>query len=465
MLRRTLTLVALAGAAFPATASAERVWTQTGPLTAAREFPASATLADGRALLAGGDTATAETFDPATNAWSATAPMARSRTAAAAVTLGDGRVLVAGGDGLRTAELYDPATNAWSAAGTMNAARSEADAVLLADGRVLVVGGASVTRAELYNPATNLWTATATQKRTRRLTAAVRLPDGRVLVAGGAGVSSEIYDPVKDTWTAAADMHDVRIAPGAVALPDGRVLIAGGDDESGYRTQTSSEIFTPTTGTWTSTGPLAHAHGRGLVMLTLADGTPAMLGGSYWDEDNWRRYYRDVSELYDVATGKWTPTTPLAGYRTWHAAVALRDGSMVVAGGLDAGTTSERFVTLETAVGAPLINPLAPPAPMAPVLAAPVSPGAVAFTRPLPRKLKLSRSIVKVKLRCTGGPCSDKLVLKQWHTTLASGNFKATDGQTVTVSLKLKRKPRKRTTSVSLELAQQKLTLFASLRR
>ena len=241
-----------------------------------------------------------------------------------------------------------------------------------------------------------------------------------MLVAGGSGVSSEIYDPVKDTWTAAADMHDVRVSPGAVALPDGRVLIAGGVDDSGYRTQTSSKIFTPATGTWTPTGPLAHPHGRGLVMLTLADGTPAMLGGSYWDEGGGWRYYWAVSEFYDVATGTWTPTTPLAGYRTWHAAVALRDGSMVVAGGLNAGTTGERFVTLETAVGAPLINPLAPSAPTAPVLAAPITPGTVAFTRPLPRKLKLSRSTVKVQLHCIGGPCTDKLVLKQWHTTLAS---------------------------------------------
>src|SRR5690349_1406421 len=98
MLRRTLTLVALAGRAFPATASAERVWTQTGPLTAAREFPVAAPLADGRALFAGGGTATAESFDPASDAWTATAPMAHPRTGAAAVTLRDGRVLVAGGD-------------------------------------------------------------------------------------------------------------------------------------------------------------------------------------------------------------------------------------------------------------------------------------------------------------------------------------------------------------------------------
>ena len=130
---------------------------------------------------------------------------------------------------------------------------------------------------------------------------------------------------------------------------------------------------------------------------------------------------------------------------------------MVVAGGLDAGTVGERFVTLETAVGAPLINPLAPPVPPAPVLAAPVTPGAVAFTRPLPRKLKLSRSTVKVKLRCTGGPCSDKLVLKQWHTTLASGTSRPPTARRSRSSLKLKRKPKKRTTSVSLELAQQKL--------
>ena len=140
----------------------------------------------------------------------------------------------------------------------------------------------------------------------------------------------------------------------------------------------------------------------------------------------------------------WTPTVPLAGYaHLRHAAVALRDGSMVVGGGLDAGTIGRALRHARDRGRRAADQPARPPAPMARGRSRrPCPPGAVAFTRPLPRKLKLSRSTVKVKLRCTGGPCADKLVLKQWHTTLATGTFKAADGQTVTVSLKLKRKPR-----------------------
>ena len=56
-------------------------------------------------------------------------------------------------------------------------------------------------------------------------------------------------------------------------------------------------------------------------------------------------------------------------------------------------------------------------------------------------------------------------MLKRWRTTLASRAFVAADGQTVTVKLKLRGKLKARKTAVTLELARQKTTLFASLRR
>jgi len=54
--------------------------------------------------------------------------------------LGNGQVLVAGG-GTAAAQLYNPATNAWTATGSMSTARLDAAAALLPDGDVLVTGG------------------------------------------------------------------------------------------------------------------------------------------------------------------------------------------------------------------------------------------------------------------------------------------------------------------------------------
>jgi len=62
-----------------------------------------------------------------------------------ATLLGDGLVLVTGGIGdnvLATADLYNPATNAWSSAGAMATARVYQTATLLANGLVLITGGA-----------------------------------------------------------------------------------------------------------------------------------------------------------------------------------------------------------------------------------------------------------------------------------------------------------------------------------
>src|SRR5205807_1502163 len=102
----------------------------------------------------------------------------------------DGKVLITGGhnvrDFLASAELYDPATNAWTSAASMANSRSNHTATLLADGKTLVVGGfASEKTAELYDAAANTWTSAGALINARLGHTATRLASGQVLVAGG----------------------------------------------------------------------------------------------------------------------------------------------------------------------------------------------------------------------------------------------------------------------------------------
>jgi N-acetylneuraminic acid mutarotase len=130
-------------------------WAKTGSLATARDAATATALQDGDVLVAGGDSgaghalASAEVYDAGTGTWHTTAgDMTDARQAAAAALLDDGTVLVTGGESARSggevlasAERYDPSTDAWTPAGTLAAARKEHMLTALDDGRALVVGG------------------------------------------------------------------------------------------------------------------------------------------------------------------------------------------------------------------------------------------------------------------------------------------------------------------------------------
>ncbi|MCA1691343.1 MAG: hypothetical protein LC733_03745 [Actinobacteria bacterium] len=91
----------------------------------------------------------AELYDARSGSWTRVAPLAGSRTGSSATLLADGRVLVAGGESstrgqrrsLRQGEVFDTQSREWRSAGDMACPRSEHAAVLLSDASVLVVAG------------------------------------------------------------------------------------------------------------------------------------------------------------------------------------------------------------------------------------------------------------------------------------------------------------------------------------
>nr|WP_294860769.1 T9SS type A sorting domain-containing protein [uncultured Fluviicola sp.] len=232
-------------------------WSATGSMAKNRRVPASVVLSNGNVLVMGGrdadqnEFASCEIYNVATGTWSYADSMAEARSASKAITLNNGKVLVVGGDYTGTCELYDQATNTWSTTGSLNTdPNGWFDAVKLPNGNVLIVGGGTAA-AEIYNVATGTWTPTANPMTlSRTAPTAILMTNGKVLVAGGNFTkTSEVFDPVANTFTAAGDMGQYASACDMVNLTDGSVLIYGiGDLFSTDRK--ALQQFNPSTNTW-----------------------------------------------------------------------------------------------------------------------------------------------------------------------------------------------------------------------
>jgi Kelch motif protein len=287
------------------------VWTPIAPMNTARAAPAAVRLEDGRVLVIGGADEnfnfldSAEIYDPRTGTWSFTGPMNEPRFEDFTAVLLPGRkVLIAGGFGpnfvsLSSAEIYDEATNTWTPTGSMNVARGEFATVVLHDGRVLAVGGVAtdetpIASAEIYDPATSSWTLTGSMSTARNDLAVVILHGGRVLAAGGGmgdetlprHASAEIFDPHTGQWTPTGAMTAPRseVEYASVLLPDGRVLVPGG--HTAFQTPvSSSDLYDPRTGTWTSSGSMSVVR-AGHSSIVLRGNRGVLVMGGLQPDDN-----------------------------------------------------------------------------------------------------------------------------------------------------------------------------------
>jgi Kelch motif len=242
-------------------------WSALADMANTREYYASAVLADGRVVVAGGeysdaggDTDKAEIYDPLANSWTAIGNPGWGQIGdAAACLLTDGRLLVGNLSDPRCA-LYNPATNAWTATGSMAARSNEETWTLLPDGTVVTVSCANHPHAEKYLPASGQWvTAGQTpvelvQASSIEIGPAVLMPDGRVFCVGATGHTAIYTRPTNPadpgSWTAGPDfpkdsqgrLLKAKDAPGSL-LPNGRVLCVAGPCGDGANDWASPTMF------------------------------------------------------------------------------------------------------------------------------------------------------------------------------------------------------------------------------
>ena len=347
----------------------------TGDMKNARGAYTATLLANGLVLVAGGDSAPytnsiagingAELYDPSTGTFALTGSMTSPRYAHTATLLPNGKVLVTGGLGnggsgkpppvLASAELYDPAAGTFAATGNMLAPRTNHTATLLATGKVLIVGGIGnigitgqipysghgLLTAELYDPASGLFTTVGSMSRGRYAHAATLLANGKVLITGGFISSdpaeipfppftdeAELYDPVSGSFASAGSMHTGRALHTSTLLSNGKVLLTGG-----YGVSAHEEIYDPTTGTFSSTGSMAIRRLAHTATL-LSTGQVLIAGG--WTDPCYLLCGTAATttlELFDPASGTFTPIGTMRAARTAHTATVLPNGDTLLAGG------------------------------------------------------------------------------------------------------------------------------------
>ena len=231
-------------------------WSAVSPMMVPRMYFASAVLADGSVLVAGGEysggltedeIADVERYDPVTDKWTmlAAPPGWTQIGDAPCSVLADGRMLV-GSIGDDRVSIFDPATSAWSAAALkLDGSSTEESWTLMPDQSVLAVDcsdGSAPKSAERYLPDEDRWAATdpipvqiVATDGSQEMGPAVLLPDGRVFVVGATGHTALYTSPTGELggWVAGPDfpadsaetLRGGKDAP-ACLLPNGKVLCA-----------------------------------------------------------------------------------------------------------------------------------------------------------------------------------------------------------------------------------------------
>jgi hypothetical protein len=246
--------------------------------------------------------------------------------------------------------------------------------------KVFIAGGAEGSiilplpkaTTEFFNPLKRTFEPGPTMTLPRTGHQASLMHDGRVFITGGAGTggvvtdSCEIYDPVANTLTPVASMGFPRVAHRQTVLSDGRILVSGGfaswiDAAINFHTvlntaQFTTEIYDPATGLWTP-GPLMFAKRAGHTQTLLPDGRVFIVAGISGGTLTSASFGTSVPtftgncQTFDPVTNTLTLESSLSLFRGFHGASVLSNGEVLVTGGAVEGPPLSSNALAGPAVG------------------------------------------------------------------------------------------------------------------
>lgn len=234
----------------------------------------------------------------------------------------------------------------WKVIDSMNIRRTDHASTLMQDGNLMVAGGWEITNAlsscEIYDVTINKWQLTTPMHYNHTNASLVTLNDGRIFVIGGRTNKCEIFNPTTQSWkitdSLIIDRYDI-FQNTVAKLDDGKILVTGGTQLfPTIRQFANCEIFDPLEERWAEIDSL-HFRRWGHTTTALKNGKILVVGGLHYDKD------LNICEMYDPEVGKWEIVDSLNVARSYHEALLLDDGKVFVTGGTNYDNPTSPGVT------------------------------------------------------------------------------------------------------------------------
>ncbi|MBC7772284.1 MAG: virulence RhuM family protein [Pyrinomonadaceae bacterium] len=313
-------------------------------------------LPDGRVMYCH-DTLTPVIFDPVAGQAVQGASSGLGQGCMNITLLPDGRPIFVGGqpgsepgefrNAVRYVKAYNPFANSWERlADLLNpTGRWYPGMARLADGSLMVMGGGTRPNAERtatcerLNLETLTWSYTGSMVNPSEFSPSALLYTGEVLTTWN---PPQLYNPISQQWRLTGGfVQPDRGYPdhsdhSLIVLADGRAAAIGVKPGAGGQNTAMAEIYSPTTGTWSTAGTPGLRRFRPEV-VQLPDGKVCVASGDTDPPTNVVPNVRGVvkwTDLFDPVAGTWRRVADMGQFREYHAVTLLiPDGRVITTGG------------------------------------------------------------------------------------------------------------------------------------